>query len=121
MPERPKKTATRPSSPTFAEQCIGKTPSSGSRSFISVKIDFLISPAYSVPPISTSAREGCRKTKVPLRGVPSSLASASTAGACSTSAAGSKSSSSSSAGSMKRVLAKSACHGLYVTTRTASR
>ena len=35
----------RPSSPTFAEQCIGKTPSSGSRSFSSVKIDFLISPA----------------------------------------------------------------------------
>ena len=31
--------------PTFAEQCIGKTPSSGSRSFITVKIDFLISPA----------------------------------------------------------------------------
>ena len=37
--------ATSPASPTFAEQCIGKTPSSGSRSFISVKIDFLISPA----------------------------------------------------------------------------
>ncbi len=45
VPERPKKTATVPSSPTFAEQCIGRTPSSGSRSFITVKIDFLISPA----------------------------------------------------------------------------
>ena len=45
VPESPKKTATRPSSPTFAEQCIGRTPSSGSRSFITVKIDFLISPA----------------------------------------------------------------------------
>ena len=42
---RPKKIATSLPSPTFAEQCIGKTPSSGSRSFISVKIDFLISPA----------------------------------------------------------------------------
>jgi hypothetical protein len=45
VPDRPKKIATLPSSPTFAEQCIGKTPSSGRRSFISVKIDFLISPA----------------------------------------------------------------------------
>ena len=45
VPERPKKIATSPSAPTFAEQCIGKTPSSGSRSFITVKIDFLISPA----------------------------------------------------------------------------
>ena len=44
VPERPKKTATSPSSPTLAEQCIGNTPSSGSRSFITVKIDFLISP-----------------------------------------------------------------------------
>ena len=45
VPERPKKTATLPSSPTFAEQCIGSTPSSGSRSFMTVKIAFLISPA----------------------------------------------------------------------------
>ena len=45
VPESPKKTATWPSSPTFAEQCIGRTPSSGSRSFMTVKIDFLISPA----------------------------------------------------------------------------
>ena len=44
VPERPKKIATRPWSSTFAEQCIGKTPSSGSRSFMTVKIDFLISP-----------------------------------------------------------------------------
>jgi len=45
VPDRPKKIATSPASPTFAEQCIGKTPSSSSRSFITVKIDFLISPA----------------------------------------------------------------------------
>jgi hypothetical protein len=45
VPERPKKTATSlPSRDTFAEQCIGITPSRGSRSFISVKTDFLISP-----------------------------------------------------------------------------
>ena len=34
MPESPKKIATSPASPTFAEQCIGKAPKSGSRSFI---------------------------------------------------------------------------------------
>ncbi len=44
VPERPKNTATRPSSLTLAEQCMDSTPVSGRRSFISVKIDFLISP-----------------------------------------------------------------------------
>jgi hypothetical protein len=44
VPERPKNTATSPPEPTFAEQCIGNTPSSGRRSFMTVKIDFLISP-----------------------------------------------------------------------------
>ena len=41
VPESPKKTATRPSSPMFAEQCIGRTPSSGSPSFIRVKVPLL--------------------------------------------------------------------------------
>ncbi len=45
VPDRPKKMAERPSSPTFAEQCIGSTSSSGSLSFMTVKTDFLISPA----------------------------------------------------------------------------
>ena len=45
VPERPKKTATLPSAPTLAEQCIDITPRTGRRSFIRVKIDFLISPA----------------------------------------------------------------------------
>ena len=45
VPESPKNTATRPSRPTFAEQCIGITWRRGSRSFMTVKIDFLISPA----------------------------------------------------------------------------
>ena len=34
MPESPKKIATSPASPTFAEQCIGKAPKIGNRSFI---------------------------------------------------------------------------------------
>ena len=87
VPESPKKIATSPSAPTFAEQCIGSTPSSGSRSFMSEKIDFLISPAYSVPPITTSPRVGWRTTKVSER-VPSASGSASTSGAWSTSASG---------------------------------
>ena len=41
---QPKNSAVTLSLPTFAEQCMGMTPSSGSRSFISVKTDFLISP-----------------------------------------------------------------------------
>ncbi len=38
----------------LALQCIGSTPSAGSFQFITVKIDFLISPAYSVPAITIS-------------------------------------------------------------------
>ena len=87
---------------------------------MTVKIDFLISPAYQVPPIRTSRRPGCRTTNVSLR-VPSSSGSAVTAGACSTSASGSWSASSSSVGSMKSVFANSACQALSVMTRTASR
>ena len=45
VPESPKKTATLPSGPTLAEQCIDMTPRTGRRSFMRVKIDFLISPA----------------------------------------------------------------------------
>jgi hypothetical protein len=44
VPDSPKKIATLPSWSTFAEQCMGNTPSSGRRSFMSEKIDFLISP-----------------------------------------------------------------------------
>ena len=49
VPDRPKNSATSPSAPMLALQCIGSTPRSGSIQFITVKIDFLISPAYSVP------------------------------------------------------------------------
>ena len=87
---------------------------------MSEKIDFLISPAYSVPPITTSPRVGWSTTKVSER-VPSASGSASTSGAWSTSASGTWSASSSSVGSMKSVFAKSACQGEYVITRTPSR
>ena len=64
VPDSPKKIATRPSPPTLAEQCIDSTPRWGRRSFIRVKIDFLISPAYWVPPIRISWSVRCRITKL---------------------------------------------------------
>ena len=54
VPESPKNSAVTPSAPTLAEQCMGKTLRCGSTKFITPKMDFFISPAYSVPPISTS-------------------------------------------------------------------
>ena len=87
VPERPKKTATRPSAPTLAEQCIDSTPRWGRRSFIRVKIDFLISPAYWVPPIRISWSVRCRITKLPAR-VPSAAGSAAKLGAWRTRASG---------------------------------
>jgi hypothetical protein len=45
VPESPKKTAVSPSGPSFAEQCMVSTPRCGSRKFITLKIDFFISPA----------------------------------------------------------------------------
>ena len=70
--------------------------------------------------MTTSVRDGCRRTNVSER-VPSSSGSAETEGACRTSASGSISSSSSSVGSMNSVFAKSACQGLSLITRTAMR
>jgi hypothetical protein len=57
----------RRSGPILALQCIGSTPVSGRRQFITVKIDLLISPAYSVPAMTMvrSAKE--RAMAVPLR------------------------------------------------------
>ena len=120
VPESPKKTATRPSASTLAEQCIDSTPRWGRRSFIRVKIDFLISPAYWVPPIRISWSVRCRITKFPAR-VPSEAGSAAKLGAWSTRASGRCAWSSSSVGSMKRVRAKRACQALSVTTRSGSR
>ena len=64
VPERPKKRATSPSSPTLAEQCMGSTPSAGRRWFSTLKIDFLISPAYRVPQMRTSFAEKFTTTAV---------------------------------------------------------
>ena len=111
--------ATRPSSPTLAEQCIGRMPRFGSRSFISVKMDFLISPAYSVPPIRISEFVRWRLTKLVAR-VPSVAGSAVKLGACRIRASGWWRRISSSEGTMNIVCAKSACHALSDTTRTDS-
>src|SRR5690625_481947 len=53
VPDSPKNKATSPSLPTFAEQCMDKIFFRGNKRFIMEKTDFLISPAYSVPPIRT--------------------------------------------------------------------
>ena len=54
VPESPKNSAVTPSAPMLAEQCMGNTSRCGSTKFITPKMDFFISPAYCVPPISTS-------------------------------------------------------------------
>ena len=54
VPDRPKNTAVSPSSPMLAEQCIGSTPSAGSRKFMTEKTDFFISPAYWLPAMTTT-------------------------------------------------------------------
>ena len=46
VPDSPKKSAVLPARPSFAEQCIVATPCRGSDPCITVKIAFLISPAY---------------------------------------------------------------------------
>ena len=53
VPDKPKNIAVL-SPLVFAEQCIGSMPFFGNIKFITEKIDFLISPAYLVPPINTS-------------------------------------------------------------------
>src|SRR5690349_1587219 len=82
VPERPKKTATSFGllAETFAEQCIGKTPWRGSRKFRVLNIDFLISPAYVVPPMRIIRRLKFRMMKVPVL-VPSISGSAEKLGA----------------------------------------
>ena len=55
VPESPKKIAVL-SPLVFAEQCMGRMPFFGRMRFMTEKIDFLISPAYRVPPMMTSPR-----------------------------------------------------------------
>src|SRR5699024_3648048 len=97
VPESPKNNATSPSFPTFAEQCIDKTLRNGKMYFITEKIDFLISPAYSVPPIKTT-RSLNEITINVSDAVPSSSGSARQVGADNTVNSGSCSCSSSSVG-----------------------
>ena len=80
VPERPKNNATSPPFPTLAEQCIGNTPLKGRRKLSTVKIDFLTSPAYFVPPIRTIFLVKFKTTNASER-VPSRCGSARNEGA----------------------------------------
>ncbi len=121
VPERPKKSATSSLSPMFAEQCIGKTPCSVGRTKLrTLKMLFLISPAYPEPAMSTTLREKSIPTKV-SESVPSSSGSARKPGTESTVHSGSKSSSSSFVGRRKSWRAKRACHAYSVATCTLRR
>ncbi len=75
VPDSPKKTTESPASPTLTAECIGSTPSSGSRSFMTVNALFLISPAYSVPTMMISIRLRWTRIAVSVR-VPSVAGSA---------------------------------------------
>ena len=75
VPERPKKMTESPSAPTLTALCIGRTPSSGMRKFMTVNADFLISPAYSVPTMMISIRLRWTRIAVVVR-VPSVSGSA---------------------------------------------
>ena len=75
VPDSPKKMTESPASPTLTAECIGRTPSSGSRSFMTVNALFLISPAYSVPTMMTSIRSRWTRIAVSVR-VPSVAGSA---------------------------------------------
>jgi len=83
-------------------------------------MDFLISPAYSVPPMMTMRRARFTRMNVSLR-VPSRFGSAFTEGTDITAMSGSKLSSSSAFGRMKRLWAKRLCQASSLTTRTFSR
>ena len=65
----------------LALQCIGITPSAGSFQFITVKMDFLISPAYSVPAMMMRRSAKLSAMAVVLR-TPSMAGSAWKSGAC---------------------------------------
>ena len=79
VPDRPKKIAARPSPPTFAEQCIERTPSSGRRSFITAKMDLDLARVERAADQNLATRRW-RRMNALLR-APSSLGSASTDGA----------------------------------------
>src|SRR5246127_5814343 len=80
VPDNPKNSALTPLWPTLAEQCMGNTFRGGSRKFMTLKIDFFISPAYDVPPISTVQRMKFNRMKT-SEFTPSRLGSAWNSGA----------------------------------------
>src|SRR5256885_3639974 len=71
VPDSPKKIAQSPFGPTLAEQCIGNTSRVGSTKLRYPNTDFLISPAYRVPPIKTKPAAKLTRMKVSER-MPSS-------------------------------------------------
>ena len=81
VPDSPKNSATSPSPPILALQCIGITPRSGRIQFITVKIDFFTSPAYSLPAMTMMRCSNDSAIEVPLR-TPSIAGSVWKCGAC---------------------------------------
>jgi hypothetical protein len=106
--------------PTFTAECIGSTPSSGIRKFITVNADFLISPAYIVPAMRISFRARCRRIAVSLR-VPSIAGSARNEGASMIVKFGTNSRRDSRDGRMNRLRAKMLAHAVSVYTRRLRR
>jgi hypothetical protein len=84
------------------------------------KTDFLISPAYQVPPMSAVRFSRLTRMKTSEL-VPSEAGSARSSGAWSTVKPGRKSGSSESAGWMNMLRANRLCHACSVTTRTLRR
>jgi hypothetical protein len=113
VPESPKKTTESRSVPTLTAECIGSTPSSGSRKFMTVNADFLISPAYSVPTMITSIRPRWTRIAVPVR-VPSVAGSAWNEGTAMIVKFGSNVARSSSGGRRNRFRAKMLAHAVSV-------
>ena len=83
-------------------------------------MDFFISPAYRVPPISTSFLPKWMTMKVPVR-VPCRAGSAWKSGACSTVKPGRNCASSAGMARMNMFRTKSACQAFGVTNRTGTR
>ena len=103
VPESPKKIAVSPSSPMFAEQCIGSAfLCTGSIKLSAEKIPFLISPVYPLPPIKAIFFVKFNIEKLPWR-VPSIEGSALKPGAFTTIQSSLKFSSSDSSG-LKNIL-----------------
>ncbi len=120
MPDSPKKMTESPAAPTLTALCMGSTPSSGSRSFMTVNALFLISPAYSVPTMSTSIRRRWTRMAVSVR-VPSVAGSALNEGTQMIVKFGAKAARSAAAGRRNRLRAKRLAQAVSVYTRSERR